>query len=166
VKRSVSAESTVRSPIPTLTPYHCCCCCVDFETEEGSSPGTSYEQQFLSNLASIPESPFDTKTIEKQERRLSLRKDGSKDEKAGRKALLQKFMETQMHSVVTSLHHEVLSPLLSPPPLPHRGDDTCLLDLEVLVSLERGSGQETFSRGNNHRFLAEMCYYHLAIRSS
>jgi hypothetical protein len=85
--------------------------CVDFDSEEGSSPGTSYEQQFLSNLASIPESPLDMQTIEKQERRLSLKKDGSKDEKAGRKALLQKFMETQMHSVVTSLHHEVTPPL-------------------------------------------------------
>jgi DNA polymerase sigma len=73
---------------------------LDFDSD-GSSPGSSYETQFLSSI--VFPSPND-----KRERRFSLKRDGSKDEKAGKKALLQKFMETQMHSVVTSLHHEVL----------------------------------------------------------
>lgn len=73
---------------------------------EGPSPENSYEQKFLSNLTSIPVS-LDIRSLDKQERRLSLKNMNVKDEKAGRKALLQKFMETQMHSVVTSLHDEV-----------------------------------------------------------
>jgi hypothetical protein len=79
---------------------------LDFDSD-CSSVGNSYEKQFLSGLASIPDAPLDLSSGDKQERRSSLTKDGTKDEKAGRKALLQKFIETQMHSVVTSLHEEV-----------------------------------------------------------
>jgi hypothetical protein len=96
------------------------------------------------------------KSFEKQERRSSLTKEGVKDEKAGRKALLQKFIETQMHSVVTSLHEEV--PLPNPPPLMSGSD------LEVLAPLEGRPSEATTCRGGADRVHQDLCHNHLAVR--